>query len=102
MTLKIAVFAPMPMARVNTATLVKSGILTRLRNTWFHRMAIDTAATAECSAGLLGLPRERRERRCQRRHWSRSSTRGSADIARSVGTRQAMKVTSDTAIATAA
>jgi hypothetical protein len=42
MTLKIAVFAPMPMASVTTATLVKSGILARLRSAWFRRMANHT------------------------------------------------------------
>src|SRR5262245_36011526 len=105
MTLKMAVFAPMPMASVATATLVKRGILARLRSNWFHRMAIDTAGTAECSASPLGLPRAglaNYEDRSEDAYESRSRTRGSVDIARSVGTRHAMNVTNETAIATAA
>lgn len=34
MTLKIAVFAPIPIASISTAIAVKRGILPRLRSTW--------------------------------------------------------------------
>ena len=40
MTLKIAVFAPIPRARVRTVMPVKSGIRARLRRTCFNRMAV--------------------------------------------------------------
>src|SRR6185437_6826885 len=50
MTLKIAALAPMPIARVRTATLVNPGIRARLRRTWFRRMTIDTDRTGQGSA----------------------------------------------------
>src|SRR6188508_3114519 len=50
MTLKIAALAPMPMARVSTATMVNPGIRARLRKTWFRRMAIHTNRADQGSA----------------------------------------------------